>query len=153
MSDLVTEIRAEIKQRLEDVAERIKNRVEQKIVNYKPYPIRDTRAFLDALTYQVIDDGDYIIIKLWSNVPYTRHILGGSVYGAKMPPLAPIEAWVKRRQLSWVDKKNNPMSPKQMAFIIQKKIHKNGIKPRHVFAEVINEDMGKIEQWIERALS
>lgn len=79
-----------------------------------------------------------------SNVKHEPYVLGGKA--ASWTPLAPLKAWVERKNLAWVDKKTGiALKVEQMAFMIRAKILREGIQPRNVYETVL----ANREQWIE----
>jgi hypothetical protein len=149
MDDILKETKEAIIMKLGAIAEYIESKVAHRISNYSPNPIYDKGEFLNKLTHNVRDNGNIVTMLIFSNAPHAKYVVGGSIYGAKRPPLAPIQAWVKRKRLSWTDKKGNKLDDKQMAFMIQANIFKNGIRERNVFQEVLTEQ----EDWIKKEVA
>jgi len=109
--------------------------------------IYDRGDFLHATGYEVVSAGNHITLKFGSNVSHAPFVLGGKV--PSWTPVAPIKAWVERKNLSWVDKKTgNPLTVDAMAWMIVTKIRREGIKARNVFEEVFR----KREAWIYQTL-
>lgn len=72
-----------------------------------------------------------------SNVKHEPYVLGGKE--PSWTPLAPIVGWVQRKGLSWTDKQGNLLSVEQMAWMIIRKIKREGIPARNIFAEIIKD--------------
>ncbi len=115
--------------------------------------IRDTGNFYDNATYEVVIEDNAITLYVGSDpkqkgegqneaVSYGQYILGGKV--PSWTPLAPLKAWVERKNLNWVDKRGKAFSVTQMAYMIQAKIKREGIPERNVYAEIIKNK----EKWI-----
>jgi len=109
--------------------------------------IYDRGDFLHATGYEVVRAGNHITLRFGSNVSHAPFVLGGKVPSAT--PLAPIKAWVERKNLSWVSKKTgNPLTVDAMAWMIITKIRRTGIEARNVFEEVFKNR----EAWIYQTL-
>ncbi len=111
-------------------------------MNYQPYPIYDKGDFYQALGYVLTRQPDGLTLNVGSNVKHEPFVLGGKV--PSWTPIAPLKAWVERKNLAWVDKTGAPMSVDSMAYAIQHAIRARGIPARNVHAEVL----AKREQWI-----
>ena len=153
INELWEEVKADVMQRLEIIAETIEGKIAHKISNYKPYPIYDTGEFLNKLTHGVTEEDDEIVVRIWSDAKspsgekYAKFILGGRV--PSDTPLKPLVAWVERKKLNWTDKSGKKMTAMQMAYLIRNKIRRVGVKERNVFQEVLNEEIS----WIESQLN
>lgn len=133
--------------KMEALGEALEGKIAERIAHYTPYPIYDTGEFYRQLTHNVKHAGNYITLRLWSNAKHSKFVLGGKV--PSWTPIAPLKAWVQRKRLSWVDKKGAKMTVDQMAYMIQRKIKKYGIKERNVLAEIFKENEG----WIRAKLN
>lgn len=145
---LWNEQKAEIMHRLEIIAETIEGKIAHRISNYQPYPIYDRGEFLNKLQHRVTEVDDDIVVNIWSDTPHTKYVLGGVV--PQWVPIKPLIAWVERKKLSWVDKDNNKLTALQIAHIVQLKIKRKGVKERHVFREILEEEMSWIENQIAK---
>ncbi len=76
------------------------------------------------------------ILKNWNKSVFLR----GSGYKSKMPPFDPLYKWVKKRRLNLRDSKGrfSKGGQKTLAFLIQKKIYKDGIQPSLFFSKPFN---------------
>lgn len=77
----------------------------------------------------------------------------GRQAGSKMPPSKPIEDWVIQKGIKFSDKKNRPLPVKVMAFLIGRKIARDGIKPTNVISDTFtaNSFRAKIADSIQKA--
>lgn len=141
------EIVSKYMRKMEMLGERLEGKIAEKIAHYEPTPIYDTGEFYRKLTHSVKHECDTITLRLWSNAPHSKYVLGGKV--PSWTPIAPLKTWVERKGLSWLDSRGKEMTTEQMAFLIQRKIRRYGIKERNVLAEVFKENEG----WIRAALS
>jgi len=135
---------------LETVGQLLKDRIIADIERYKPYPIVDTGAFRDQLDFVITDEGDSLLLTMWSSAKHSKYVLFGSQYGSKMPPLEPLVAWVERKKLNWCDQKTGKqLTPIQMAWAIRIKIHRDGIEERPVLQNAFETR----KDWIRSAIS
>ena len=113
----------------------------------------DIRAFDDF--YEGIDaiveaSQKMISLILGSDVAHEPYVLGGKA--PSWTPIKPLIAWVEKKALSWVDKETNePLSVKQMAYMIRAKIKREGShwsEGRNIFKMVFE----KREEWIYKEL-
>jgi len=141
------EVKVEVMERLEAIAEVLEGKIAHRISNYQPYPIYYTGEFLNKLQHNVTEDGNDIVMQIWSHTPHAKFVLGGMV--PQWVALDPLVKWVERKRLSWVDKQGKKLTAIQMATIIQLKIKRVGVKERNVFREILEEEMS----WIEEQLS
>ena len=117
--------------RCKELAGQLKQKIADKAMNYRPYPIYDTGKFIDGLTEKVYFDGVNVNIVITAKAEHSKYIFGGSWYGSKKPPIAPLESWIKRKRPSILDK-----DARRIAFALQYKIFHEGIKERPLFNEV-----------------
>ena len=109
--------------------------------------IRDRGDFIDSIGYLVSTSAKTIILVVQSNTKHAPFVLGGKVPSGikeKVDGEDPIKAWVERKNLSWVDKNDKPMTVDQMTYLVRRKIYEKGIPARNVFMEVFKEK----ESWI-----
>ena len=121
----------------------------------------DAESRKEILAQQIYDKGDFygntgyllqttdsaMILRVGSNVRHEPFILGGKV--PSWTPIAPLIAWVERKNLSWTDKETGKaLTVAEIAYLIRGKIKREGISPRNVFASVI----ANREQWIYQQL-
>jgi len=154
LNELWNEVKVDVMQRLEAIAETLEGKIAHRISNYKPYPIYDTGEFLNKLEHSVTEEEGALVARIWSDAKspsgekYTKYILGGKP--PHFVPLKPLVAWVERKKLSWTDKSGKRLTAIQMAYIVQSKIKRVGIKERHVFREVLEEEMSWIEDQLKK---
>lgn len=101
--------------------------------------ILDKRDFYLNTDYNVSGNlNTKMRLQVGSNVAHEQYVLGG-----KQPswtPLAPILGWVQRRALSWTDRiTGREMSITQIAWMVIRKIKREGIKARNVFADILKD--------------
>lgn len=110
--------------------------------------IYDKGDFYRNAGYVVTVQNDGMTLQVGSNVAHEPYVLGGKV--PSWTPIAPLIAWVERKNLSWADKATGKaLSAVQMAYMIRGKIRREGIPARNVYQEVINNR----EQWIYQQLN
>lgn len=103
--------------------------------------------FVRNMDHEVVQEGNYLGLKLGSNVEHAQYVLGGKV--PSWTPIEPLIEWIRKRQIVWYDKNDNKMKAKQMAFMISRKHSKVGIPERNIPAQVIE----KGKTWIEKQLN
>jgi hypothetical protein len=140
------QVKSEVYQKLEVVAEHIEGLVAKKISNYKPSPIYDKGNFLNKLTHEVKEQGNSFEINVWSKAPHSQYVLGGSYYDFWKPPIKPLKAWVYRKRMDWLKKKDGTPDIEAMAYVIRESIYKKGIKERNVFEQVLLEELDNIKK-------
>jgi len=122
----------------------------------------DADSRKEILAQQIYDKGDFygntgylvettdtaMILRVGSNVKHELFVLGGKV--PSWIPIAPLIAWVERKNLSWTDKETGKaLTVAEIAYLIRGKIKREGIAARNVFAQVI----ANREQWIYQQLN
>jgi len=122
----------------------------------------DADSRKEILAQQIYDKGDFygntgyllqttdtdMILRVGSNVKHEPFVLGGKV--PSWTPIAPLIAWVERKNLSWTDKETGKaLTVAEIAYLIRGKIKREGIAARNVFASVI----ANREQWIYQQLN
>ena len=103
--------------------------------------------FVRNMDYEVVQEGNYLGLKLGSNVEHAQYVLGGKI--PSWTPIDPIIEWIKTRRIVWYDNNDKKMKPKQMAFLISRKHSRVGIPERNIPAEVIE----KRRNWIDKQLN
>jgi hypothetical protein len=144
--DIWDEVKAEVIERLEAIAEYLEGRVADKVAKGVIY---DTGEFFKQLEHEVVSDGDgdSYTVRVWSRVPYAKYIAGGK--RPSWTPIEPLVGWVKRKKLSWVDKRTGDrLSVTQMAYMIRCKIKREGIRERNVFEEVMRDELDNIKKML-----
>jgi len=136
---------------IEGIIEMLEGKIAKRISNYKPRAIWDTGEFLNKLTHSVERHGDAIVCKIWSDAPHAMFVLGGKV--PSWTPIKPLKAWVERKKLGWIKPKDNTpeaidRANLSMAYAIQRKIKREGIAERNVFAEVTREEWAWLQEKI-----
>ncbi len=72
-----------------------------------------------------------------SNVAHEPYVLGGKE--PSWTPLEPIVGWVERKGLSWTDKQGNLLRAEAIAWMIIRKIKREGIAARNIFADIMKD--------------
>ncbi|MDD3535171.1 MAG: hypothetical protein PHC50_03380 [Candidatus Cloacimonetes bacterium] len=109
--------------------------------------IRDLGDYIDSFHYIVSPLPDGFLLHVGSHVHHAPFIEGGKV--PSWTPLAPLIAWVERKQLAWTDKKSGKLlSVVQMACLIRAKIKREGIPARDVFKATIDD----LDAWITQQI-
>lgn len=77
----------------------------------------------------------------------------GRKAGSKMPPIKPIEDWLSQKGIKFLDKKNRPLPLKVQAFLVARKIARDGIKPTNILENTFSKGsfIEKIEDSITKA--
>lgn len=108
-----------------------------------------TGALYNSLYYRPFKRGTNINIKLGSGVDYGQYVHYGRKPG-KQPPVSSIEEWMKKkpvrlrnRQGSFV--KETPKLRRQVAFLIARKIGRDGIEPYPYFTQAVEASFEKRE--------
>lgn len=112
--------------------------------------IRDTGAYQDNIGHAVKWYGRTCVCHVGSNVKYEQYIEAGKV--PSWTPIAPLEAWVARKGLSWTADSGKPLTKKQMAYLIRGKIKREGVPAKNVFARAIEHKTGQITEIFNRPL-
>jgi hypothetical protein len=116
------EARADVMQRLEIIAETLEGKIAQRVSNYKPFTIYHTGELLNKLTHSVTNDESSFLVRILSDAPHSRYVLGGKV--PSWTPIKPLISWVEKKKLSWVDKSDKKFRAIQMAYMIRIKYHR-----------------------------
>lgn len=101
--------------------------IAQAVDTLRPPPV-DTGAFKRNWFYQDIDRG----IRVYNPLPYASVIEHGRRAGARQPPSNVLVEWVKRKGLVAGVTGNREAAARGLAFVIARKIGREGLKPRPV---------------------
>jgi hypothetical protein len=110
-----------------------------------------TGTLKDSLTFVNRTRRGLPIIDFTAKEPakeYAGYVHGGRRAGARQPPIAPIEAWIKVRGIRPKDEngkfvKSTPARIRGMAFAISRSIGINGIEPLPYYTEAIESVLEK----------
>lgn len=141
---ILQEIYKHFEDRLELIGEVLEGKIAERTANY---PIYDRGEFYRKLSHSVSKQPEEFRLTFWSNTPHAKFVLGGKV--PSNTPIKPLKQWVLRKKLSWLDKKGNKLTADQMAYMIQSKIRRKGIKERNVLMETIKEELSWIESQLQ----
>lgn len=140
MKDIYLAILAAVESKLHLIGSVLDADARKEVLAQKIY---DKGDFYNAMSYILKRDSDTFTLTLGSNVKHEPFVLGGKV--PSWTPIAPLKAWVERKNLSWVDKVSGKMlSIEQIAYMIRGKIKREGIPERNVYKTIIDNR----QQWI-----
>lgn len=95
---------------------------------------------------------DYFEVQL-SLEPYWKYVEKGRLPG-KWPPISAIEKWVEIKPVLPRPMKNGKLpTNKQLAFLISRKIGLEGIKPRPLLQQSVEEVWDIMREYLEEALA
>ncbi|MEE1069825.1 MAG: hypothetical protein U0K81_05050 [Paludibacteraceae bacterium] len=105
-----------------------------------------------SLKYEIKSGASFLAVDV-SLLHYWKYVEYGRRAGGKMPPISAIERWIRVRKI--VPYANNGRVPtiKQLAYLIAHKIAVEGIKPRSIFANSLDEAVAEFERAIEEAIT
>lgn len=116
-------------------------RLSEILEKYGQNVVEDYKAALKAKGYQIADTvsvrvdafgGIYTVVL--SLADYWKYIEGGRKPGGKMPPEAPILKWIRDKGIK---PRDNKIKEKQLAFLIRRKIGRDGIKPKPMLSDAV----------------
>lgn len=144
MREIYRAIYSALERKLHYIGSAIDGAARRAILEEKIY---DKGDFYRNAGYLVNSFEDGFTLQVGSRVAHEPFVLGGKV--PSWTPIAPLVAWVERKQLHWVDKQSGKaLSAEQMAYMIRSKILREGIAARNVYETVLNNK----EQWIYQQL-
>lgn len=139
MIEIYRAIYAALEQKFYLIGSVIDAEARREILDKKIY---DKGDFYGNTGFMVENDNEGLILRVGSNVKHEPFVLGGKV--PSWTPIAPLKAWVQRKNLNWLDKDGHKLKVDQIAYMIRAKIRREGIEARNVFEAVID----RKEQWI-----
>lgn len=124
-------------------------RLSETLERYGQNVVEDYKAALKAKGYQIADTvsvrvdafgGIYTVVL--SLADYWKYIEGGRKPGGKMPPEAPILKWIRDKGIK---PRDNKIKEKQLAFLIRRKIGRDGIKPKPMLSDAVEANSNIID--------
>lgn len=100
---------------------------------------------IKSIDYKVIEDANGILLKIIANETF-NFVDEGRRAGARMPPITPIENWMKRKGIGF-----KKMSSKSAAFLVARSISQKGIKPLRLKKQLVNDFLGNRAQVLLKA--
>ena len=100
---------------------------------------------IKSIDYKVIEDANGILLKIIANETF-NFVDEGRRPGARMPPITPIENWMKRKGIGF-----KKMSSKSAAFLVARSISQKGIKPLRLKKQLVNDFLGNRAQVLLKA--
>jgi hypothetical protein len=125
-------------------------RLSETLEKYGQNVVEDYKAALKAKGYRIADTvsvrvdafgGVYTVVL--SLADYWKYIEGGRKPGGKMPPEAPILKWIRDKGIK---PKDNKIKEKQLAFLIRRKIGRDGIKPKPMLSDSVEANSNIIDE-------
>lgn len=127
-----------------------KKNVSKKLYNSIGYESKPSKSGISfQFEFSMEDYGDFQDkgvsgIKKKYNTPYS--------YRNKKPPIGPIDKWIVRRGFKSIrDEKGRFVNRRSLAFAIQNKIYRDGIKPSHFFTRAFTLGYKRMPQEIRKA--
>ena len=109
-------------------------------------------SLYDSITYIIEDRGKSIEVKLSLN-DYAKYIENGRKPG-KWPPISAIQKWIEIKPVLPRPMSNGQLpTTAQLAFLISRKIGLEGIAPKPLLQECINNVWDVMKEFLEEALA
>lgn len=119
-----------------------------KLTNEK---VNASKTLYNSISYIVEGNGTNFVVKLKLE-DYYKYVENGRKAG-KFPPINKIEKWVEIKPVIPRPMANGKLpTTKQLAFLISRKIALEGIKPRPLLQQSIDEVFDEIKERLEEAL-
>ena len=119
-----------------------------KLTNEK---VNASKTLFNSISYIVEGNGTNFVVKLKLE-DYYKYVENGRKAG-KFPPINKIEKWVEIKPVIPRPMANGKLpTTKQLAFLISRKIALEGIKPRPLLQQSIDEVFDEIKERLEEAL-
>lgn len=119
-----------------------------KLTNEK---VNASKTLFNSISYIVEGNGTTFVVKLKLE-DYYKYVENGRKAG-KFPPINKIEKWVEIKPVIPRPMANGKLpTTKQLAFLISRKIALEGIKPRPLLQQSIDEVFDEIKERLEEAL-
>lgn len=126
------------------LVEEYRNNLTEKNVNA-------SKTLFNSISYIVEGNGTNFVVKLKLE-DYYKYVENGRKAG-KFPPINKIEKWVEIKPVIPRPMANGKLpTTKQLAFLISRKIALEGIKPRPLLQQSIDEVFDEIKERLEEAL-
>lgn len=121
--------------------------------------VNASHALADSVRYTVAVESGNIAVDV-SLLEYWKYVEYGRRAGGKMPPLSVIEEWIRVKPVHALPRprrigsnKTYIPSPRSLAYLIARKISRDGIKPRPLFADSLDAVWVKFEQALSDAIT
>lgn len=124
-------------------------RLSETLRQYGDNVLSDYKAALKDKGYRLADTisvridamgGVYTVVL--SLEEYWKYIESGRKPGGKMPPEAPILKWIREKG---IQPKDTKIKEKQLAFLIRRKIGRDGIEPKPMLTKAIENNSDIVE--------
>lgn len=113
--------------------------------------VNASKTLYNSISYIVEGNGTNFVVKLKLE-DYYKYVENGRKAG-KFPPINKIEKWVEIKPVIPRPMANGKLpTTKQLAFLISRKIALEGIKPRPLLQQSIDEVFDEIKERLEEAL-
>lgn len=120
-----------------------------KLTNEK---VNASKTLYNSISYIVEGNGTNFVVKLKLE-DYYKYVENGRKAG-KFPPINKIEKWIEIKPVLPRPFANGKLpTTKQLAFLISRKIALEGIKPRPLLQQSIDEVFDEIKERLEEALT
>ena len=107
----------------------------------------------NSVTYMVERNNTTYEVKL-NLMHYWKYVENGRRAGAKMPPISAIEKWIEVKPVLPKPMANGKLpTNKQLAYLIARKISIDGIAPRPLLQQSVDEVWRSMQEFIAEALA
>ena len=107
----------------------------------------------NSVTYMVEKNNTTYEVKL-NLMHYWKYVENGRRAGAKMPPISAIEKWIEVKPVLPRPMANGKLpTNKQLAYLIARKISIDGIAPRPLLQQSVDEVWRSMQEFIAEALA
>ena len=107
----------------------------------------------NSVTYMVEKNNTTYEVKL-NLLHYWKYVSNGRRAGAKMPPISAIEKWIEVKPVLPRPMSNGKLpTNKQLAYLIARKISIDGIAPRPLLQQSVDEVWRSMQEFIADALA
>ena len=107
----------------------------------------------NSVTYMVEKNNTTYEVKL-NLMYYWKYVENGRRAGAKMPPISAIEKWIEVKPVLPRPMSNGKLpTNKQLAYLIARKISIDGIAPRPLLQQSVDEVWRSMQEFIAEALA
>ena len=107
----------------------------------------------NSVTYMVEKNNTTYEVKL-NLMHYWKYVENGRRAGAKMPPISAIEKWIEVKPVLPRPMSNGKLpTNKQLAYLIARKISIDGIAPRPLLQQSVDEVWRSMQEFIAEALA
>lgn len=133
---------------LNDFGKELEDKYQRKLVNDDAV---DSGKLLNSIRYIFNKNNTSFEISM-EMAEYWKYVENGRKSG-KFPPISAIREWVKVKQV--IPRPYNGKLPteNQLAFLIARSISKNGIRPRPIFNDTLDDAMNDFENGLEDAFT